>query len=225
MASDPPRLTLFAMWSGERKLFVTLLIMLAAGLIPSQNWPWLLGLLAVSLLGLLLAGLPRSYAWPRLAAFLPFIVFLGIAAPLWSQETNPWRGAAVLTLRMLISFLAGLWLVWVLPFGELIRTLQRLHVPGLLLVLLSFTARFLGLLQEESQRLQRARLARTIRPRSMWQTWCGLAQLLGQLLLRSLDRGERVHQAMLARGWDGTPRFLEPPPSSIPTESSVDPTR
>jgi len=33
--------------------------------------------------------------------------------------------------------------------------------------------------------------------------------MLGMLLLRSLERAERVHSAMLARGWDGNFRSLD----------------
>ena len=36
--------------------------------------------------------------------------------------------------------------------------------------------------------------------------------LIGTLFVRSIERSERVHAAMLARGYDGEPRHLTVPP-------------
>jgi cobalt/nickel transport system permease protein len=46
-------------------------------------------------------------------------------------------------------------------------------------------------------------------PRSP-QHWPVLARSLGALFIRSYERGERVHLAMLARGYDGTLPDLTP---------------
>ena len=53
-----------------------------------------------------------------------------------------------------------------------------------------------------------ARRARTFR-RSGRLDWGLLTGLIGILFLRAFERGERVHSAMLARGWDGTVRTLD----------------
>jgi cobalt/nickel transport system permease protein len=53
-----------------------------------------------------------------------------------------------------------------------------------------------------------ARRARTFRPIG-WLDWGLLSSLIGVLFVRSFERGERAHAAMLARGWDGTPRSLD----------------
>ena len=57
--------------------------------------------------------------------------------------------------------------------------------------------------------MRTARKARSFRKLSLWEQWRLAAQMLGRLLIRALDRAERVHGAMLARGWDGRMRWLE----------------
>jgi cobalt/nickel transport system permease protein len=47
--------------------------------------------------------------------------------------------------------------------------------------------------------------SRGVDPRSP-RHWPALARTLGALFVRSYERGERVHLAMLARGYDGTMR-------------------
>jgi cobalt/nickel transport system permease protein len=68
--------------------------------------------------------------------------------------------------------------------------------------------RYLHVLTEELDRMVKARRSRTFR-RSGRLDWVLLTGLIGILFLRAFERGERVHAAMLARGWDGTIRTLD----------------
>jgi cobalt/nickel transport system permease protein len=66
--------------------------------------------------------------------------------------------------------------------------------------------RFIFILTAEASRMVRAHSLRSVGPaRTTIRVWASLA---GHLLLRAYDRGQRVHAAMLARGFDGTPRSL-----------------
>jgi cobalt/nickel transport system permease protein len=60
--------------------------------------------------------------------------------------------------------------------------------------------RYLDLLVEEVGRLRIAMTARGHDPRWLWQAR-PLASAAGTLFVRSYERGERVHAAMLARGF------------------------
>jgi cobalt/nickel transport system permease protein len=68
--------------------------------------------------------------------------------------------------------------------------------------------RYIFVVFDEFDRMRQARLARSFGRRRGWQEWVTSAQLLGMLLIRSLDRAERVYGAMCARGWDGRVRTL-----------------
>ena len=81
-------------------------------------------------------------------------------------------------------------------------------MPAVLVATLQFMYRYLHVLADELDRMVQARRARTFR-RSGRLDWGLLTGLIGVLFLRAFERGERVHAAMLARGWDGTIRTLD----------------
>ncbi len=197
------------------KLGLTLAVILSASLIPLENWPAHGLLLTLVFVGLSLAGVTIGYLVRRLALFLPMLVMFGVTVPL-TQMDNPaaWSWMLALWLRCTVSFLAGLWLIHVLPFPELLATLRRWRCPVVLVAMLSFMYRYIFILWDELARLRHAREARDFHGGSLRLRWSGNAQLIGLLLLRAMERAERTHAAMLARGWDGTVRFFEDEPSS-----------
>jgi cobalt/nickel transport system permease protein len=75
---------------------------------------------------------------------------------------------------------------------------------------LLFMERQIHILGDELSRMVQARRSRSFH-RSGRLDYGLLTGLIGMLFLRSFERGERVHSAMLARGWDGTARTLEGP--------------
>ncbi|MGH7128922.1 MAG: energy-coupling factor transporter transmembrane component T family protein, partial [Planctomycetaceae bacterium] len=134
---------------------------------------------------------------------------LSFSVPLAEGLRGGWEIMAAILLRSTLSFLAVLWLVNVTPFDELLRTLRRLWVPAVLVAMLAFMHRYVFVLWDEQDRMRRARAARTFRAGSLWSRWTTAATQIGMLLLRSMQRAERVHKAMLARGWDGRVRTLD----------------
>jgi cobalt/nickel transport system permease protein len=85
---------------------------------------------------------------------------------------------------------------------ELLRGLQRLRVPDLLVQIAGFMVRYLDVVTAELGRMTVAMRSRGCDPRSP-RHWPALARALGALFIRSYERGERVHLAMLSRGYDG----------------------
>lgn len=192
------------------RLAITLTVILLASLIPLENWPAHGLLLVVVFVGLSLAGVTVGYLIRRLALFLPMLLMFGFSVPL-TQWNNPaaWSWMLALGIRCTTSFLAGLWLIHALPFPELLATLIRWRCPTLLIAMLSFMYRYIFILWDELARLRHAREARDFGQVSMKTKWIGNAQMIGLLLLRAMERAERTHHAMLARGWDGSIRFLD----------------
>jgi cobalt/nickel transport system permease protein len=60
--------------------------------------------------------------------------------------------------------------------------------------------RYLFVLVDEAERMQRARRSRTF-TRLRTHAWESRASLVGQLFVRSTERAERIYAAMCARGW------------------------
>lgn len=193
----------------DGKLGLTLLVIVISSLIPLENWPALGLLLAIVFAALSVAGVTIRYLIRRLVLFFPLLIAFGLTVPITQMHKEAaWSWMIALWLRCVISFLAGLWIIHVLPLSELLSTLLRWRCPAMLVAMLSFMYRYIFILWEELARLRHAREARDFGGGSMMMRWTTNAQLVGLLLLRSMERAERTHQAMLARGWDGSPKFL-----------------
>ncbi len=88
------------------------------------------------------------------------------------------------------------------PWPEVLRGLERLHLPALLVEIASLMHRYAHVLGDEARRMRQARDARGYRGRSLRDAPV-VGRVVGTLFLRSVARGERVHAAMLARGYAG----------------------
>lgn len=111
--------------------------------------------------------------------------------------------AFAITLKSNALVLALLALVAPLSLPTAGHALHRLGAPGKLVQLLLLTWRYLALLEQEFRRLRRAAALRGFRPRTDLHTYRTFAWLLGMLLVRAVDRAERVRRAMVCRGFQG----------------------
>lgn len=195
--------------SSDWKLGLTMTVIVAASAIPFEHWPALGFLLVIVLTGLVFADASVGYLARRLGLFLPLLFVFALSVPLTQlHSAAAWEWTIAMVLRCTVSFLAGLWLVHVLPVPELLATLLRWKCPKLLVAMLAFMYRYIFILWDELARLRHARDARDFGQSSLALRWKGNAHLIGLLLLRAMERAERSHRAMLARGWDGSVRFL-----------------
>lgn len=91
------------------------------------------------------------------------------------------------------------------------QAMARLGAPDKLVHLLILTLNQTHLLQQAYQRLATAMRARGFAPGNNWHSWRSLAQLMGLLLVRALERSKRLDAAMRARGFQGRFYLLEQP--------------
>lgn len=102
-------------------------------------------------------------------------------------------------------------LVGTLDPVELGHALGRLGAPDKLVHLFLFTVRYLDVLHREYVRLRIAMRARAFSMRCDRHTWQMVGYLFGMLIVRSLERAERIVTAMRCRGFDGRFPSLETP--------------
>ena len=155
---------------------------------------------------------PPAYLAKRMVVEVPFVVFallmpfvatgprvdvLGLSV----SEHGLW-GAWALLVKGTTGVLASLTLAATTEPQELLRGLERLRMPTLIVQIMGFMIRYLDVVTDELGRMLVAMRSRGCDPRSPRQ-WPALARSLGALFVRSYERGERVHLAMLARGYDG----------------------
>lgn len=164
-------------------------------------------------------GLPLELIGKRLLLAAPFAVFLGIFNPLLDREivgrigslaiSGGWVSYASILVRFVLTAGAALVLVGTTRFNDVVLALERLGTPEVLATQLLLLYRYIFVLAEEVMRMSRARTLRSFGGRGMGMRV--YIQMLGQLLLRTFARAERIYAAMLGRGFDGhvrSPRRL-----------------
>lgn len=158
------------------------------------------------------AQLPWRLLKRTLLLAAPFVLMVGLFNPLLERETALWLGAVPVSagwlsllsilLRAAVAITTTLALVASTGMPALCNAMNCLRVPRALTLQLWLLYRYLFVLGAEASRMDTARRLRAgAQPRPNLATW---AALLGQLLLRSVDRAQRLHQAMLARGFAGS---------------------
>jgi cobalt/nickel transport system permease protein len=89
------------------------------------------------------------------------------------------------------------------------HALHRLRTPETLVHLLMFTVRYISVLHQEYQRLRGAMKVRSFRLRNSLHTYKSIGYLVGMMLVRSVDRSERILAAMKCRGFTGAIPLLD----------------
>jgi cobalt/nickel transport system permease protein len=171
-------------------------------------------LLPFTVFPLALAGagrVPMDFLLKRLLIVAPFAILVGMFNPLLDQEvllrlgglevSGGWISFLSIIMRFVLTISTALVLIAVTSFDDLCRGLQRMGVPTVFTVQLLFLYRYIWLLADEAIRLVRARALRSFGGRGM--EFKVYASLVGNLLLRTLDRARRIHMAMACRGFTG----------------------
>ncbi len=155
-------------------------------------------------LGTLARRLLIEVPFVAFAVLLPFVaegertVVLGL--PL--SVEGLW-GAVNVLVKGTLGVAASVLLAATTPLRDLVRGLERLRLPGPLVQIAMFMVRYADVVTDELRRMRIAQLSRGAgdsRPRH----WAVLARTAGALFVRCYERGERVHLAMLSRGYTGT---------------------
>ncbi|MBW1997133.1 MAG: cobalt ECF transporter T component CbiQ [Deltaproteobacteria bacterium] len=137
--------------------------------------------------------------------FLPFsmngrVVFS--IGPLAASSEGIWY-STLITLKSNIILLTLMSLIATSSVFSLGRALDRLFLPSKLVILIFFTYRYIHVIYQEYLRLLNAIKIRGFRPANNLHTYKTYAYLVGMVLVKSHDRGERVKAAMVCRGFKG----------------------
>jgi cobalt/nickel transport system permease protein len=110
-------------------------------------------------------------------------------------------GASIVT-KGTIGILVAINLSATTTAREILRGLEILKLPTPMVQIASFMLRYVNVVNDEMQRMSVARQSRGFEATGV-KHWPVLATAAGALFIRSYERGERVHLAMLARGFNG----------------------
>ena len=215
------------------KVAVAPSFVVSVALLPDGAWPALAAAFALVMLAAVAARISPWLVIRRSLLGLPFLlaaVTLLFTVPGRAVWAGPW-GVSIsdagllrfggIVARSLVSIQGAVLLTATTRFPDILHALRHLKVPAVLVSIIGFMYRYLFVLVDEVERLIRARAARSGRRPGLtgggslgWRA-AVTGHMAGQLLVRSLDRSDRVYNAMLARGYRGemltmTPHVMRP---------------
>ena len=194
------------------KILILLGFVLLAVATPARFYPAYGGYLLMVVTVILISRVPLLYIAKRMIIELPFVVF---AVLLPFVATGPRMevlgisvsepgliAAGTLLAKGTLGVMAALTLAATTEPAHVLTGLQRLRMPNLIVQIMSFMIRYLDVVTADLSRMLVSMRSRGVDPRSP-RHWPALARALGALFIRSYERGERVHLAMLSRGYNG----------------------
>jgi cobalt/nickel transport system permease protein len=212
--------TLWHSLAPQTRLLVSLLLVIAIALTPNAQWlTWALyGVTIVWLV--LMSQIPFGLLCRRMAVESTFIslALLGAIFREGGQVLWQWgwlkltsSGLIILgsvTCKAFLSLLVLNMLTLSTPIPALLHGLKLLRIPPLLVAILSSMYRYSTVLVEEFRSMYRAALSRNLMGNASRQRAL-VGSMFGSVFIRSYERGERIHHAMLARGYQGLPPTQE----------------
>ncbi len=166
---------------------------------------------------MLIGEIPIKPLFFRCMVALPFTFFAGISNLILDRTVifnigkfSVTKGMVTFTtllLKTILTVMAVLILVAATSMNDIIYALIGMHVPSLIVIQIMMIYRYMSVLLREASLMYHAYLLRA--PKEKGIRLVDMGSFLGQLILRSIDRAERIYQSMLCRGFEGGIAFAK----------------
>jgi len=182
----------------------------------------LYGLLITFLIGL--SKIPIRFILLRSLTIIPFVLMIAVFIPFIKKGqvaggysfgslklTVTYDGLVIfwnILVKAYLSILAIILLMSSTKFMQFLKALEKLKIPQVFTMILSFMYRYFFVITDELMLMQRAKEARSVGG-SRWFHIKALSNMVGILFLRSYERGESVYLAMCARGFKGAIKTVD----------------
>jgi len=193
------------------KLIATVLFIVTVVSFPKYEVTGLFPFFLFPVLVFSLGDIPVAFIMKKVLFVSSFAVFIGIFNPLLDRQTvysafgfsvsGGWISFLSIMLKFFLTITSGLLLIATTSFPGICSAMQRLGMPGIFVSQLLFLYRYLFVLTEEVMRVVRGRDMRSFGRKGQGIT--PFASLVGTLFLRTVERAEKIYQAMLSRGFSG----------------------
>ncbi len=159
--------------------------------------------------------------WARARVVLPVVLFVALFLPFARRggatvDLGPLSASeaglatfATVSAKAVLGTVSAVMLGATTGFPDVLHALERLRSPRLLVLIAAFMYRYLHVIAGEGRRMRAAVASRGYRPRHALHA-AAMGRVATAMFLRSYERGERVHLAMLARGWSTAMPRLDP---------------
>lgn len=196
----------------EVKVLAMVFFVFLVVLTPLGNWWLFVTYLLIIMSVMVLAKLPPLTVIRRMVIEVPFVIFAilmpffsaGPYVQVWGMQLSEAGLTAGIGLlfKGTIGVLSSITLASTTPMRELLSGLSRLKVPNMLVEIAAFMVRYVDVVVDEMRRMRIARQSRGYFEKGI-KSWPVIAKAAGALFIRAYERGERVHLAMLSRGYQG----------------------
>ena len=209
------------------KLIIEFAFVISLVAMPNGSW-WAFGTLgALAISASLISKVGLTLILKRSLFVLPFSIvavpsiFTQPGSAVWSASIwDTWTITATseglefagsVAVKSWISTISAALLISVTRFSDIARALIWMRMPGLLVEIVASTYRYSHLITVEAKRMMIGRSARSAALAGQRYKSTGnirwkanhTGHMVGSLFLRTLARSERIHMAMLARGYVG----------------------
>lgn len=182
------------------KLLFSLLFAVSAVLVELPNSEYLLFHSLTVMILIILSRVPLLFVLKRALLVVPFVTFPALAMYL-SNSNHDWLLLSTTVLKGMLSAAIFIILVSTTRFTALLDVLRTARIPRPIISTLSFMYRYVFIIMDQGMRMQRAREMRYFG--GFYRRQAGVyAGMISTLFIRAYERGERVYNAMLMRGFD-----------------------
>jgi cobalt/nickel transport system permease protein len=173
---------------------------------------------------ILLSKIPLKHLLKRSISIIPFVLVVAIFVPFLKEGETVWQlpigrwnltvtheGLSLFWNIIIKAYLSTLCMILLMAstkFIRLLNALEEMKLPKIIVMIFSFMYRYIFVLQDELEKMKRAKESRSIGG-GIWFNIRVLSNMLGVLFIKSYEKGESVYLAMCSRGFDGTIRTFE----------------
>jgi len=179
---------------------------------PITRWPAFIAFFLLLVATAYASKIPVLLLFKRALIEIPFIFFAILMPFFGTGEKFEIAGIELyregllagtsIVVKGTLGVLAAVILSTTTTAREILRGLERLKLPAVMVQIASFMLRYVNVISDEMERMKVARESRGFIATGI-KHWKVIATSAAALFIRSYERGERVHLAMLSRGFDG----------------------
>jgi len=183
-------------------------------------------LYAILISGLIiLSKIPPLFIFKKSLVAIPFVLMVALFVPFIKEGeilgaysfgslnfTVTYNGLLVfwnVLIKSYLSMLCMIILVSSTKFSVFLKALEKLRIPNLFIMILSFMYRYIFVIVDELMHMKQAKDARAIGG-SRWFHTKTIANMIGTLFIRSYEKAESVYMAMCSRGFTGSIETIQP---------------
>ncbi len=195
------------------KLLVSAAFILITMSYPKYDVAGLIPMAAYLIFAFLIGELSPADGIYRMRLILPLVIFVGVFNPFFDRTpmmrveafdlviTGGMISMVTLMIKGIYGVLAAYILIATTSIEDICRGLRMIHVPGIIVTVILLIDRYFIIMGQEAERITNAYFLRAPKQKgihiSAWGT------LVGQWLLRSMDRATAVYESMQLRGFKG----------------------